>query len=191
VLSFTAIGLFVSLLGVSLGLDDGVIRAAGAALLLAFGTILIVPSLQARFALATEPRVGWMARLGEPAGEGLAGQFGVGLLLGAVWAPCAGPSLGAAAALAAEGRDLLQAALTMLAFSTGAALSLAALGRLSRPALARWRGGLLAAGWAARAALGAVLLASGALILLGLDKAIEAALIDRLPGWLLELTARF
>ena len=52
----------------------------------------------------------------------VAGQFGLGLLLGAVWSPCVGPTLGAASVLAAKGEDLLQVALTMLAFGVGAAL---------------------------------------------------------------------
>ena len=59
---------------------------------------------------------------------GPAGQFGVGVLLGAVWSPCVGPTLGAASLLAAQGRDLGQVALTMFVFGLGAALPLLALG---------------------------------------------------------------
>ena len=52
----------------------------------------------------------------------------VGLLLGAVWSPCVGPTLGAASLMAARGENLGQVALTMLAFGIGAGLPLAALG---------------------------------------------------------------
>ena len=46
----------------------------------------------------------------------------MGVLLGAVWSPCVGPTLGAASLLAAQGRDLGQVALTMFVFGLGAAL---------------------------------------------------------------------
>jgi hypothetical protein len=55
---------------------------------------------------------------------GVLGQFGVGVLLGAVWSPCVGPTLGAASLLASQGRDLGVVALTMLLFGFGAALPL-------------------------------------------------------------------
>ncbi len=67
------------------------------------------------------------------------------LLLGAVWSPCVGPTLGAASVLAARGENLGAVALTMLAFGVGAALPLLGLGLLSRDALMRWRNRMMAA----------------------------------------------
>ena len=61
-------------------------------------------------------------RFGGRAGAGLPGQFGLGLLLGAIWSPCVGPTLGAASVLAAKGENLGQVALTMLVFGIGAGL---------------------------------------------------------------------
>ena len=88
------------------------------------------------------------------AATGLAGQFGLGLLLGAVWSPCVGPTLGAASLLAAKGENLGQVAITMLAFGIGAALPLMLLGFLSREAMQRWRGRLLEAGKGGKTLLG-------------------------------------
>ena len=93
--------------------------------------------------------------------EVLAGQFGLGLLLGAVWSPCVGPTLGAASVLAAKGENLPQVALTMLAFGVGAALPLLLLGILLRRALMRWRSRLLEGGKAGKTALGLILSLSG------------------------------
>jgi len=191
-LSFTVIGLFVAVIGFSLGLDEALIRVAGAVLLTTVGIILIVPPFQARLVLVMGPVSAWMEqRFSDQVGGGLAGQFGIGLLLGAVWAPCAGPSLGAAVALAAQGRDLLQVAATMLVFSAGTVLPLAVLGTLSRPALARWRDNLLAAGSKGKILLGGILIVNSLLILSGLDKTLETALVDHLPQWLLEMAARY
>jgi hypothetical protein len=72
-----------------------------------------------------------------------------------------------------------------------AALPLAALGFVSREILSRWRGGLIAGGNAARAGLGVLLLALGAMIVLGLDRGVEAALVAWSPQWLTDLTTRF
>ena len=106
-LSFTAIGLFVATAGFALGLDAGAFRVAGAVLLVAIGLVLLVPRLQAGFALAAGPVGQWTEqRFGGFSTAGLSGQFGVGLLLGAAWSPCVGPTLAAAAVLAARGETL-------------------------------------------------------------------------------------
>ncbi len=65
------------------------------------------------------------------------------------------------------------------------------LGTLSREALLRWRNRMLAAGSRGKMIFGAILLAAGLLVLTGLDKRVEAALIDVSPDWLTELTTRF
>jgi cytochrome c-type biogenesis protein len=191
-LSFVVVGLFVATIGFSLGLDGAVFRTAGAILLVGIGIVLLVPRLQARVAVAAGPVSGWTGqRLGGFSTSSLGGQFGAGLLLGAVWSPCVGPTLGAASVLAAKGEDLGQVAVTMAAFGLGAALPLLLLDLLSREALPRWRGRLMRAGAGGKMALGAVLVTSGALILSGLDKALESRLVSMMPAWLTELTTRF
>ncbi len=82
--------------------------------------------------------------------EGLRSQFLLGLTLGIVWSPCVGPTLGAASVLAAQGRELVQVALTMAAFGVGASLPLIGLGVVSRQITSRWRGSLLVMGQRAK-----------------------------------------
>ena len=105
-LSFTAMGMFVATVGVSIGLDAEVLRRISAWLLVAAGGLLLLPALQQRFVMVTAgiANVGqsWLSGLDV---GGLRGQFFVGLVLGTIWSPCAGPTLGAAIALAAQGRD--------------------------------------------------------------------------------------
>ena len=79
----------------------------------------------------------------------------------------------------------------MLAFGLGAALPLLALGWLSRAAMARWRGTLLAAGRGLKAALSLLFVVIGVLILSGADKRLEAVLVEALPPWLTTLTTSF
>ena len=191
-LSFVAIGLFFATIGYALGFDSGSLRQASAVILILIGLVLILPPLQARLATAAGPVGQWSdARFGGFSREGLPGQFGMGLLLGAVWSPCVGPTLGAASALAAEGHDLGQVAATMAVFGIGAALPLLLLGLVSRGVLIRMRGQILSAGAGVKAALGIALVFAGLLIATGFDRQFEADLVDASPGWLTTLTTRF
>ena len=90
-LSFTAIGLFVATLGFAIGVDGEVFRIIGALLLAVIGAVLVWPGLQERFSVAASPFGNWAQnRFGGFSSAGVSGQFGAGLLLGAVWSPCAG-----------------------------------------------------------------------------------------------------
>jgi cytochrome c biogenesis protein CcdA len=191
-ISFVAIGLFVATIGFSIGLDGDVFRSVAAAFMIAIGIVLMVPRLQTGLAVAGGPIANWAdrRRTGLDSG-GLGGQFAVGVLLGAVWSPCVGPTLGAASLLAAQGRDLGQVALTMFVFGLGAALPLLALGLVSREAMMRWRHRLAAAGHGLKAGFGAVLAAIGVFVITGLDKTVETALVEASPQWLTDLTTRF
>jgi len=191
-ISFTALGLLLAAAGFGLGIDAGTFRLAAAAIMIVLGAILLVPSWQARLAAAGSPVSGWVdRRFGGAAGSGLAGQFAIGLLLGAVWSPCVGPTLGAASLLAAQGKDLPQVALTMAVFGIGAALPLILLGLLSRVTLMSVRSRLMSAGKLGKGLLGAAFILIGAAIISGADKRVEAALVDASPQWLTELTTSF
>lgn len=191
-LSFVAIGLFLATAGHSVGLDADRLRYVAAALIVVVGVVLLFPSLQARLAAAAGPIGNWAdGKLATSRTNGLAGQFSIGVLLGAVWSPCVGPTLGAASLLAAQGKDLGQVALTMLAFGIGAALPLLGLGWLSRETMVRWRGTLLSAGSGLKSALGLLFVIIGVLIISGADKQLEAFLVDASPQWLTSITTSF
>jgi cytochrome c-type biogenesis protein len=192
VLSFTGIGLFVATTGFSIGLDGDVFRVLSAGLLAVMGVVLLSEALQLRFAVAT----GGIANAGNRLIDGIhidgaRGQFLFGLLLGAVWSPCVGPTLGAASVLAAQRRDLAGVASVMVAFGFGSAVPLLLIGIASREALVRWRGRLAGAGKTGKMLLGGATLAISVLILTGLDHRLEAAIVTASPDWLTDLTTRF
>jgi cytochrome c-type biogenesis protein len=191
-LSFVAIGLFVATIGFGLGLDTGIFRTGAAILMILFGLVLMLPAAQTRLAVAAGPLSNWTeTRFGGLSTAGLSGQFGVGLLLGAVWSPCVGPTLGAASLLASQGHDLGAVALTMFLFGLGAALPLCVLGTLSRATLVGWRDRMMSLGKGLKVALGLILVVTGLAIVLGADKALETLLVDASPDWLTRLTTRF
>jgi cytochrome c biogenesis protein CcdA len=195
--SFVAIGLFLALIGFGAGIDGDALRFGAALLMIALGVLLAAPALQVRLAAAGGPVADWIERrfagFSTPgfSTHGLRGQLGLGLLLGAVWSPCVGPTLGAASLLAAQGHNLGQVGLVMAAFGLGAGLPLVALGAVSRSLSTRLRHSLLVGGKWGKGALGAVLASVGLLIATGLDKPLEAALVAASPDWLTNVTTRF
>ena len=192
VLSFVSVGLFVALVGFSIGLDGGFFRSIAAGVLVLIGVVLLVPKLQSWFALVAAPMSGWAQHsLNNFASAGAFGQFGIGLLLGAVWSPCVGPTLGAASLLAAQGKNIGQVSATMVAFGIGVGIPLILIGLASRSFLQRSRGGMMSFGAGLKSVLGAVFIALGVLILSGIDKSVETALVDVSPAWLTALTTRF
>jgi len=208
-LSFVIVGLFVATIGFSLGLDGDLFRRLGAVLLLVFGCLMLFPGLQARATslLAHLPDKtlggrGLGARLQDGAQayrpSGIGGQLALGLLLGLVWSPCVGPTLGAAATLAAQRQNLAGVAAMMLVFGIGASLPLLVIGLglgywrdHAGTVTTNWRRAGLVAGRFGKILLGGLLVLLGLLILSGHDRQIEAQLVDWSPAWLTALTTRF
>ncbi|UVO53480.1 cytochrome c biogenesis CcdA family protein [Sphingomonas sp. SUN039] len=189
VASFTIIGFVVATLGASTGFDGEVVRLFGAVLLVLAGIFLLVPAAQAYLTRAATPLADWASQ--RQAGlvrYGLAGQAAIGVLLGMVWSPCVGPTLGAATVLAAQGENLGQVALVMFAFGLGIAAVLLLIAFTSRAVFTRWRSKLMAAGSGGKRALGGLLLVVGVMIFTGIDRILEGVLVSASPEWLTELT---
>jgi cytochrome c-type biogenesis protein len=191
-LSYAIVGTGLAWAGSALDLDASIFRNVGAAILGLLGLVLTSASLQQRFASAT-------AGIGDAGNnliahmrlDGLGGQFAIGLVLGIVWSPCVGPTLGAAVVLASQGSHLPQVALLMGIFGLGAALPVVALAYVSRGAMQQMRGKLIQAGKTGKTILGTIMIALAAMILSGADKPLESWLVQHSPAWLTQLTTRF
>ncbi len=192
VAGFTVLGLLVYGAGASLDLSSDSVRQAGALLMLLMGSVILCSPLKNRLAAAgsswTAPVHALLDRISP---SGLGGQFATGALLGAIWSPCSGPTLGSAAALAAQGGSLPRAAIIMLFFGIGATLPMLALAYGSRNAVAARRDWLVRMGRVAMPVMGGLLVVVALMVLSGLDKQAEAALLDLMPDWLVQLTTRF
>jgi len=191
-LSFSTFGFVVVAFGFQLGIPEQGIRMFAGALLAAAGFILLVPRLQTRLTMLFAPLTNRaQTALSRTSGEGLGGQFAVGALLGLVWAPCVGPTLGAAIAAASQGEDLGGAFLTFLVFAIGVALSVTGFAYGSRRAIGKGAGSLQKLARFAKPVFGAMLVLVGALVLTGADKLLESALLDVMPQWLIMFTTGF
>ena len=190
-LAFALTGTLLASSGQLLGVDGDTLRMVAAALMLSAGLLLVSTRLQGWFSRATAGLPGLgdaaIARL-DPGRPGH--QFATGALLGLVWTPCVGPTLGAAIALASMGEALPQVAVVMAVFALGAVLPLVGVGLASRAGFARRREGALRVGAAGKAFMGWGLLAIGLLVLTGADKQLESLLLDYAPDFLIDLTTR-
>lgn len=190
--SFTLVGLLVAVFGHLVGLDGEALRSAGAVLMAGLGVVLLSQHLQDRFALAAgrlgSAGDGWMRRINP---QGWEGQVLVGALLGTVWSPCVGPTLGAASLAASQQQHLAAVGLTMAMFGLGAALPLAVLGSVGRSAMGRWRSRLATSAKLGKTLLGITMIVIAVAIASGLDKRMETWLVGIMPAWLTDLSTRY
>jgi cytochrome c-type biogenesis protein len=191
-LSFVVMGTLIAYLGTQLGFDTDGFQTFGAIALLIIGVVLVSGTLQKRLAGVSSGLSNWSnALLLRLPLEGMGGQFIIGLVLGLVWTPCVGPTLGAATLLASQGKDLASITLVMSAFALGASLPLLALATLSRSAMTRLRGGLLKLGDMGKRGLGVLMILIGLLIITGLNHSLETVLLNLMPQSWIDLTTRY
>ena len=190
--SFAVIGTGLASIGSSIGLAQDGFRLFAAIVMGIIGIVLISNRLQERFAVAMSGVSGaGNSLLSKVTIDGLLGQFLIGILLGLVWTPCVGPTLGAAITLASQGRDLGKIIFVMGIFGLGAGLPLALLGMLSRGAMMKVKGKLGNAGKLGKQLLGGFLIVISLLVVTGQDKALESFLLKHSPDWLTDLTTTF
>jgi cytochrome c-type biogenesis protein len=126
-LAFAAVALLFSVFTSVLGLSQDTLRQAAIVMLLAFGLLMLWPQ---PFYWLTARMNGMLDRvngLGSRAGNGNLGGLVLGLTLGALWTPCAGPVLGSILTLIATSPDIGQAALLLACYAAGAALPMLAI----------------------------------------------------------------
>ncbi|MEY4982459.1 MAG: hypothetical protein RIR62_725 [Pseudomonadota bacterium] len=187
-LSFVAVGTGIAAIGPAFGIYPEDIIPVAALAMVAFGLVLAVPALGRRFsavsagiAAAADARIA-----ATPRGPGA--EFAGGALLGAVWSPCIGPTLGAAIALASTGQNLGQAAAVMAAFAAGVATLILAAAYGLRGWLRRNMARMVALSARARPVMGGVFIAVGVALFLGVNHMLEAAALRILPAWLVDLS---
>ena len=197
VTSFTIFGFVVIAFGYSLGINESFVRLLAGSLLAVSGFVLLVPQAQAALSAAAAPLSNFGNRHLETLGnggslaEGAQGQFLIGLLLGLVWAPCVGPTLGVAIAAASQGQDLASSFMIFFIFGLGVATSILAFAYGSRRALSERRDWLARLSKYGKPLLGWALIIVGTMVVTGFDKAVEALLLDILPSDLIRFTTRF
>ena len=187
--AFTTVGVLITAFGHLIGLTSTTINTVAAVMMIMFGVVLLLPRAQETLATAAGPLAsGANEKLNQVNSEGARGQFTIGLLLGAVWSPCVGPTLGGAIGLAASGENLLQATFTMLAFGLGVSTILILLSYGSRELLTKRKDRMM--NWMpwAKPVMGVALLLVGIALLMQWNHAIDSWMLDIMPTWLQDLS---
>ena len=130
ILSFSVFTLFASWILDQLGLPQDLLRNLAIALLFVMAAVLLVPGL----ALWLERSLAFFSRL-RPANAG--GGFFLGVTLGLVFVPCAGPFLAAVTTAAARENFGFRTIAATVAYSLGAAIPMLLIARGGREAAAR------------------------------------------------------
>src|SRR5919206_1390087 len=156
-----------------LGLPDDFLRKAALVLLFVVAATLLVPRLGE---LLERPFLPLTRR--RPAGSG--GGFALGLSLGLVFVPCAGPIFSYVAVRAGSEHLNSKAVLLIVAYSLGAAVPMLLVALGGREISSRLRGPLV------RPALGVVMALAGIAIVFDLDTKAQTALggyTNTIQGW--------
>lgn len=190
--SFAVVGVLVTAFGHLIGLDEQLINRIAAIVMIVFGIILLLPRAQEKLSNAVAPLAsGANAKIDSTESGGLGSQFLIGVLLGAVWSPCVGPTLGGAIGLAASGDGLLQATFTMLFFGLGVSVVLLSLSYGTRELLNKRKDRLMKWMPWAKPIMGVVMIIVGVALLMRWNHAIDQWLLNIMPVWLQDLSVRY
>lgn len=188
-LTFVVLGLVVAAAGRALGITEETVSNAAAVLMIGFGLVLLVPRFSARFATAT---AGVSERaddtMNDLPSEGLTAQFVGGMLLGAVWSPCIGPTLGGAIGLASQGGSLIAAGSIMVAFALGVSSIVLVLAYGAKSVLRSRMSAFQRIAKVSRPIMGVVFVAVGVAILLKFHHFLEFWALENLPEWFTALS---
>jgi cytochrome c-type biogenesis protein len=120
ILTFSGFAILFGSFSTVLGLSHDTLRKISIILLGSFGVLLLWPRpyewLMAKLSGLLSFADGIVSR----AGSGNAGGLVVGLALGVLWTPCAGPVLGSILTLIATSENLARAALLLVTYAVGA-----------------------------------------------------------------------
>jgi len=191
-LSFVGLGMLIATFGHSIGLTEELMSRIGAIMMIVFGLVLLVPQLNSAFASAT-------ASLSSSADSNLTRlpvtsirtHFVGGLLLGAIWSPCVGPTLGGAISMASQGESLGWAFLIMLSFGLGISTVIVTLGYGTQEAIKRRQHSMRGLAQRAKPIMGFIFLAVGLMILFKFHHVLEGMLVSILPYWFQDLSTNF
>ena len=121
-LAFCAAALLLGSVTQWAGLSPDLLRDAAIFMLLLFGLLMLWRRPFDWLGLRLSGLVNRAHAAGDRAGAGNRGGFVLGLTLGVVWTPCAGPVLGSILTLIATTPDAGRAALLLACYSVGAAV---------------------------------------------------------------------
>jgi cytochrome c-type biogenesis protein len=190
-ISFVGVSLLISSSGYVLGINPATLRKVSGLLLAASGVLFLSQKLADGFAARLSALSN---RANQVSVDGtswpLAAEFLNGALLGVVWTPCSGPSLGAALGLAAQQGTLMKAGSVLFVFGIGAVLPLTLFAYGAR-GLVEKIGRQSKSVYIIKKIFGVLVVTFGISLIFDWDRILEAALTGLLPETWLGVITKF
>jgi cytochrome c biogenesis protein CcdA/thiol-disulfide isomerase/thioredoxin len=168
------------------GLSPSAARDLSIVVLVVFGLIMLIPEIAQRI----EAPLSRLARFGpKTRGDGFVSGLWVGVALGFVCAPCAGPIFGAVTGVASSTGPTVRVVATAIAFSLGLSIVMLLYAFGGRAALGRIR--KVARGHVVERTLGVIMLLTAVAIAFNVDARIDQFIANHqkdLPGFLFDPT---
>ena len=122
VIIFSSAAILLSLLTRSLGLNPNFIRTVGVFVLGLFGLLMLWPNPFELLMLRFNSFFVKIGSLSDPTKRGNGSGFLLGMTLGIIWTPCAGPVLASVLTLVALQKELSVAGILLFAYAIGAGI---------------------------------------------------------------------
>lgn len=122
VVMFTVVALTLSFLTTALKISPDLLRNIATVALAIFGVFMIWPTPFEKLTAYLSKYSTKANSLSTKAGTGNFGGFVLGIMLGLIWTPCAGPVLGSILTLIATQTDTAQASILLFAYAVGAGI---------------------------------------------------------------------
>ena len=182
ILSFSFFVILFTVFGRQLGISPGAFRTVATIVIGLFGLMMIFPKMQESFFEKFQPALARVTPKTDIASQGLWSGFLLGVSLGLVWTPCAGPVLGSILTLVVAKQHLSQAGALLTAYALGAGLPMLAIAYGGQAAVTRVRS-LAKYTQRIQRVFGLVIIFVAIGIYTGADRDIQAWLIRNVP-WL-------
>ncbi len=122
VITFSVLGIALNYLVQNAGIDPNALRTIAVILLAIFALFMIWPTPFEKLTAHLSGLLNRAARTGQAAGTGNWGGFVMGVVIGIIWTPCAGPILGSILTLIAQEESTGKALGLLLAYAIGAGI---------------------------------------------------------------------
>ncbi len=193
-ISFVVVGFTISRFGSLLGLDGDQIRKGSAILLILTSIFFLSKKIQT---LVSEKLTSFANTGNSTAHKWKLDETSnwdsllLGGLLGIIWSPCAGPTLGVAVSLASQKGTSLDALIIMIIYAIGSAIPMLLVSYGLKSFFQKYQSKIINFSENSKVFFGIILILTGVFIFFGIDKTIEAYLLNHLPQSWVDLITQF
>lgn len=179
--SFVTVAVTLEAFGSVLGIDNDSLKTSSSFLLILMGLFFLSEKLQS----LTQVRLGNISNkannlLNNSRRRGLFGQFVIGALIGVVWSPCIGPTLGSALGLAAQADTRASGFFLVLVYALGIIIPFLTIAYSARYiSINHFK--FFSPGKTSKRLMGILMIGFGISTLTGFDKFLESRIFEMIP----------